>query len=77
MYSYEMAFEIGDEHTRAFRYDDHISYVREYLGDFVDDYDVDGIAREAFEYNRHADGYVLVLDGSDFEDCVKRHEMVG
>ena len=41
------------------------------LGEFVDDYDVEEIAREAFEY---VDGYFVQREDADFWEVAKSHD---
>lgn len=64
--------------------DDVINYeIAPALGDFVDDYDIDAIAAEAFEYVvdldedgvQHGNGYFIEREGVDFWAIAKKHDI--
>ena len=64
--------------------DDVINYeIAPALGDFVDDYDIDAIAAEAFEYVvdldedgvQHDNGYFIKRDGVDFWAIAQKHDI--
>lgn len=58
--------------TRYTTIADVINYeVAPALGEFVDDYDVEEIAREAFEY---VDGYFVQREDVDFWEVAKSHD---
>ena len=64
--------------------DDVINYqIAPALGDFVDDYDIDAIAAEAFEYVvdldedgvQHGNGYFIERDGVVFWAIAQKHDI--
>ena len=63
---------------------DVIAYeIKPALGDFVDDFDLDAIADEAFEYVvdldengvQHGNGYFIEREGVDFWAIVQKHDI--
>lgn len=64
--------------------DDVINYeIAPALGDFVDDYDIDAIASDAFEYVvdldedgvQHGNGYFIEREGVDFWAIAQKHDI--
>lgn len=64
--------------------DDVINYeIAPALGDFVDDYDIDAIAAEAFEYVvdldedgvQHGNGYFIEREGADLWAIAQKHDI--
>lgn len=53
---------------------DALDAVKPWFGDFADDFDLDAILDEAFEYDPDQDGFVLAVDDDEFAAIAARHD---
>ena len=56
------------------KFEDILPYLKEYASEFIDEFDLFGIAMELLEYSPECDGFIEV--GLDWAEAFQRHEVI-